>query len=132
MIYYTVYKTINTVNGKYYIGVHKTNNPNDKYLGSGIALKRAFKKYGIENFKKEILFIFDNKNDAYIKESEIVTKKFIDNENVYNAKIGGFGGWPILSKEIIIKKSQKRKGKNFLKESRIGPNNPMFGKKHNA
>lgn len=43
---YTVYKTTNIINGKYYIGVHKTTNPNDSYLGSGKAIKEAIKKYG--------------------------------------------------------------------------------------
>lgn len=61
--YFTIYKTTNLCNGKYYIGQHRTNNVNDDYLGSGIILKDAIKKYGKNNFKKEILFIFDNEYD---------------------------------------------------------------------
>jgi hypothetical protein len=35
---YTIYKTVNTITGRYYIGMHATLNPNDTYLGSGLIL----------------------------------------------------------------------------------------------
>ena len=41
---YTVYKTVCLVNDMFYIGVHKTDNPMDDYLGSGKRLKYAIKK----------------------------------------------------------------------------------------
>jgi len=48
-----IYKTTNKNNGKIYVGIDTKNNP--KYLGSGTILKHAIKKYGKENFYKEIL-----------------------------------------------------------------------------
>lgn len=54
--YYTIYKTINLINDRYYVGKLTTKNPNDDYYGSGSKLKRAIKKHGVSNFKKEILF----------------------------------------------------------------------------
>ena len=48
-----IYKTTNLINGMWYVGRDAKNNPS--YLGSGSYLKRAIKKYGFKNFKKEIL-----------------------------------------------------------------------------
>ncbi|MBC8428286.1 hypothetical protein H8D04_00240 [bacterium] len=66
-----IYKTTNNINGKYYIGKSKYDNP--EYIGSGIILKKAITKYGLENFSKEILEYcktIDELNDRNTKEPE--------------------------------------------------------------
>ena len=56
------YKITNNLNGHYYYGVHCTNDLDDGYMGSGKRLHWAYEKYGIENFTKEILKFFENKD----------------------------------------------------------------------
>ena len=89
---YTIYKVTNKLNGKIYIGKHQTNNPNDDYYGSGKFIKAAIKKYGKENFIKEVLFEFNTEIEMNNKEREIITEDFVSREDTYNAGIGGEGG----------------------------------------
>ena len=61
MYYGYVYKTTNTVNGLVYIGKHstekvrETQSLDESYYGSGIKLRKAISKYGIDSFVVEIL-----------------------------------------------------------------------------
>lgn len=91
-MFYAIYKITNKINGKYYIGKHQTNNLDDGYMGSGILIKRAIKKYGPSNFDKEILFIFDNAEDMNMKEIELVTIDLVEDGYCYNSGVGGQGG----------------------------------------
>ncbi|GJQ43941.1 MAG: hypothetical protein JETCAE03_34390 [Ignavibacteriaceae bacterium] len=91
-----IYKTTNLINNKIYIGKRqKSTNDflNEDYYGSGLYIKRAIKKYGKENFKKEI--VEDNINDKKLlcEREKYWIKTFNSRDlNVgYNVSKGGDG-----------------------------------------
>ena len=93
-MYYTVYKITNKLNNKFYIGKHQTKNLDDGYMGSGKLIKRAIKKHGMKNFKKDIIHIFDNEKEMNEAEKELV----ILCEECYNLCEGGKGGFSFINK----------------------------------
>src|SRR3972149_1432187 len=104
---YIVYQTTNKENGKLYIGVHKTKNPDiwDNYIGNGIYVGQALqnpktpyqyalKKYGYKSFIRTILKVFETEEEAYQMEEDLVTLDFVRQDNNYNIKTGGLhGAW---------------------------------------
>jgi len=97
-MYYIVYQTTNTVTNSIYIGVHVTSNIDDGYLGSGKVLLRAIAKYGADKFEKTILHIFDNIDEMFAMEAQLVNEEFIQRPDTYNIKLGGSGGWDYINK----------------------------------
>lgn len=123
-MYYTIYKITNKIDGKFYIGSHKTKKLDDEYMGSGKYLLAAQKKYGIENFTKDILFVFDNSKEMYDKEAEIVNEEFLITENTYNLKKGGFGGWD--HENLNSEKQRNKCIKGNLKQKSLVVNDPSW------
>lgn len=118
-MFYAIYKITNLLDGKIYIGSHKTKKLDDNYMGSGKYLKAAQKKYGMENFKKEILFVFDNPEDMYAKEAELVNVEFLITENTYNLKVGGFGGWDYINGDETSRIEKNRKARKSATNTMI-------------
>lgn len=92
-----IYKTVNQINGKWYIGKDAKNRP--YYLGSGKALKNALAKYGKQNFTKVILEeCSDLANLAAREKHWIALTSATSDPMSYNIASGGNGG--DLSKHI--------------------------------
>lgn len=90
-IYY-IYKIINLINNKIYIGQHY-GYIDDNYMGSGLLINRALLKYGKENFKKEIIEICNSKKEINNREKYWIY--FYNSTNIkigYNITKGGNGG----------------------------------------
>jgi len=112
-----IYKIINLINGKFYIGKSVKNRKG--YFGSGKLITAAIKKYGKENFIKVIL---EECND--IKQLSVLEKFWIEKEDAirkgYNISTGGEGGNNIThhpnKKEIIDNIWVKRKSNPNFKE----------------
>jgi hypothetical protein len=124
---YTVYKITNQTNQKFYIGVHKTNDPYDSYMGSGIAIKNAIKKYGRDSFTKEILLLTESKDEAYTKERELTVD--YDKSSNYNMKLGGVGGFTkenarkgnVAALKKLTKEQLSANGKKGYLKANINP-----------
>jgi len=153
---YTVYKTTNLVSSRYYFGVHKTRNPNDSYLGSGVYIRRAVKKHGAEHFRKEILFIYLDPESAFGKEKELVSYFRAHDPLCMNLEDGGVGGWGYVNSSGMMlgnkfcvgrklseetKKKIGEKMKDFVappelcqlrSENVKGEKNPFFGRHHST
>ena len=127
--HYLIYKITNLINNKIYIGQHVTTNVNDDYMGSGDHIKNAIKKYGIENFKKEIIAecsSFDEMNEL---EKELVNQDFVNNPNTYNHAIGGSYGWKNCLKyksEEEVQNIRKHAGDAIINLMK----NPEYRKQH--
>ena len=140
-----LYKTTNLVNGKIYIGIHSQSTDNfDGYLGSGQNLKMAIDKYGIDNFTRETIAVYDTWNEARTAEREIVTEEFCKCGNTYNISVGGQGGNTVagytqeelldlnsrrgaaiskIKQEQMADPNYKQKYKDIMLANRIQPDN---------
>ena len=86
-----IYKITNTINSRWYIGKHNGSDPN--YMGSGKILKQAYKKYGLENFKKEILETCNSEEQLNLREAHWISyTNATADPSSYNLVEGGTGG----------------------------------------
>lgn len=110
---HTVYVVVNQINQKFYIGYHSTTNPNDDYLGSGVQIRRAVRKYGRANFKKHVVFVSDSELEALEYEAEVL-RVHLESPDCYNIVPGGRGG-PAVGRLGALAMHQK-----YTKEDRSG------------
>lgn len=122
MIIYSIYRLVNTLNGKCYIGF--TGNTK-KRLGehkqyskfSDRALYRAIRKYGWKAFNFEI--IYQSKDADYcqnIMEPHFIKEHDSYGENGYNLTFGGEGGKNKPTTETKLKMSKSRANRFAAKD----------------
>lgn len=134
-MYGYIYKNTCLVNGKIYIGLHKSLNEglDENYWGSGPWFTNALKKYGEECWKREIIDTADSLEELSKKEIYWISIYYpngVPDTNIgYNQDYGGyhFIGYkrgPV--KDITIERWRATmKARNLWP---AGENNPMYGK----
>lgn len=128
--YHFIYKTTDTRNGKYYIGMHSTDNLNDGYVGSGNRIRKIKYRYGKEILKLEILEFLPNRKLLSDREAEIVNSELLNNNMCMNLHFGGEGGFSLeaskkgaakknflLKNDIIWSNNYSKKVSDGLKQS---------------
>jgi len=135
-MFYYLYEVKNNLNGKIYVGVHKTNDLNDGYMGSGKYIRSVITKHGISSFTKVILETFENAEAMYAREKEIVTDEFLLRDDVYNLRRGGFGGFDQINKKLTSSDFSRRgkvgrKKQLMFADAPTWGNNPNFNEMHN-
>lgn len=119
---HVVYKTINKINQRYYIGKHSFTRIADGYIGSGVLLKKAIKKYGKENFYCQHLKYFSNEQDAYDYEKQLITDEVLFDSKNYNVRVGGSG----YSANEVTKETRQKQSN--AQKKRIGKPGTTTGK----
>ena len=119
------YIITNDVNNKQYVGAHSTNNINDNYMGSGLLIGRAKKKYGKENFTKEILCYTKTTKEAYENEVHLIKEYNTLVPNGYNiSPTGGLGFVGQFSEETKAKMREAVIGKPKSEEHKQNMKGP--------
>lgn len=109
-MYGYIYKTINLVNGKIYIGQHKADQFDPTYLGSGKVLLNAVNKYGKESFICEILEWCETQSKINSRERCWIKFYNSRDRNIgYNITEGGEGWKGVHHSEYTKQKISKAK-----------------------
>ena len=103
-----IYKITRTDgSGRYYIGMHSTDDLDDEYFGSGKLITRSIKKHGKDKHVKEILEYLPTREALKLREKEIVNEECVADKLCMNLKLGGEGGWPSIDLEVLRQRARK-------------------------
>lgn len=112
---YYIYRITNNINHKTYIGQHKTSSilKDDGYMGSGLLINAAYKKYGIENFTKIIITAAPTRFEANVLEKYYIAKERKENKNgCYNIADGGYTFSELSHSKVSREKALDTRRKN--------------------
>lgn len=128
-MYGYIYLTENLVNHKKYIGMHKCSTFDTNYIGSGVLLNLAVKKYGKENFTCTILKSCDSKDELLQNEKDFICRyNAVESNEFYNIANGGQGGDLVSTLKGDRLKRYKESLKKCGTKGRIWINNGIEAK----
>ena len=120
-MYGYIYKITNNLNGKMYIGMHRSKSFDESYWGSGKIITDAINKYGKDNFSREVILECDSEDELCKAEERIIRElNCVESDEYYNLKDGGVGKFPVFLGEA----------NGMYGVHRFGELNPNYGKHH--
>lgn len=125
-MYGYIYETTNLINGKKYIGQHRAEKLDERYLGSGIILYQAIEKYGKDNFSVRILE--ECESQSQMNEREIYWIEYFNavySKDYYNLGMGGTG-WNDSVNRFPMSDARKKS----ISLACMGRPSPRKGKHH--
>ena len=136
-----IYKVINLIDGKVYIGqtttdleIRKNDHISKSKNKSTIYFHNAIRKHGIDSFEWEIIRICDNINELNAYEQYYIL--YYDSmNNGYNLTSGGLNyAISEKTKDILrqfnLGKTMSVSSRKKISEAKKGAKNPMYGKHH--
>ena len=160
--FHYIYKVTHKESGKIYVGLHSTDDLNDRYFANGVYessennpndwikvnhghkktgtyISNALVKYGRDAFEREVIEYCSSRKKLIERESEIVTKEFIERNDTYNQRTGGYANIefseeskklsennPMHLKENREKLSESiKKSWTSQRKDELSKNNPM-------
>jgi len=87
--YHFIYKTTCIITGRWYIGMHSTDDLGDGYLGSGKQLWNSIQKHGKKAHICEVLEFCENRILLRERERMIVSSDVVCHEDCMNLVEGG-------------------------------------------
>lgn len=131
LMYYMIYKITNLIDGRMYVGKHRSSLKRDGYMGSSPLLSADIKKYGKKAFKFEVLEYLPDQKSLDKREKEFITEEIIKSDKWYNKSPAIGDCYDVTStaefrsyrKEFMIKKW--REGEfDFLHKQILSKDNP--------
>lgn len=122
--HHVIYKTTCKVTGRYYVGMHSTDNLADGYIGSGKRLWQSIKKHGAEQHHCEILEHLPSREALRLRESELVNKELLEDSKCMNIALGGEGGWEHQNSNSEVQRRKCIRGN--IKQAELRLTNPAW------
>lgn len=123
-MYGYVYLTTNIVNGKKYIGRHKSSKYDARYKGSGKIIRQAIKRYGRDKFITIVLSEYEDEKSLNQGEIYWIAKyDAVNSDEFYNIEKGGYAnGRPVgfkVTRESVERVANKLRGRKLSDDTRL-------------
>ena len=130
--FHYLYKTTRIHDGRFYIGLHSTDDMDDGYMGSGKWIRRSLNKHGVSAHTKEILEFLPSRASLTAREAEVVNEQLLSDPRCMNIVPGGGGGVgrPLPCSEVARQKiAEANRGQKRTDETRRKMSEAKIGKK---